>query len=49
VFRAEIAASRGEVAERQRRAREALILWEHADPSYGPTLDRLRALAAPTR
>jgi len=49
VFRAELAASTGEVAERQRRAREALVLWQHADPSFGPTLDRLRALAAPTR
>jgi tRNA A-37 threonylcarbamoyl transferase component Bud32/tetratricopeptide (TPR) repeat protein len=49
VLRAEIAANRGEVAERQRRAREAMTLWEHADPSFSPTLDRLRALAAPTR
>ena len=49
VLRAEIAANRGEVAERQRRAREALTLWQHSDPAFGPTLDRLRALAAPTR
>jgi tetratricopeptide (TPR) repeat protein len=49
VLRAELAAGTGAVAERQRRAREALILWQHADPSFGPTLDRLRALAAPTR
>jgi hypothetical protein len=39
----------GEVAERQQRAREALVLWQHADASFKPTLDRLRALAAPTR
>jgi len=25
------------------------VLWQHADPSFGPTLDRLRALATPTR
>jgi tetratricopeptide (TPR) repeat protein len=49
VLRAELAASMGEVAERQRRAREALVLWQHADASFGPTLDRLRALATPTR
>jgi tetratricopeptide (TPR) repeat protein len=49
VLRAELAASMGEVAIRQRRAREALVLWLHADPSFGPTLDRLRALATPTR
>jgi hypothetical protein len=49
VLRAELAASMGEVAIRQRRAREALVLWQHADPSFGPTLDRLRALATPTR
>jgi hypothetical protein len=49
VFRAELAASMGEVAERQQRAREALVLWQHADASFKPTLDRLRALAAPTR
>jgi len=49
VLRAELAASMGEVAERQRRAREALILWQHADASFRPTLERLRALASPTR
>jgi len=49
VLRAELAASMGEVAERQRRAREALVLWQHADASFKPTLDRLRALATPTR
>jgi len=49
VLRAELAASMGEVAERQHRAKEALVLWQHADASFGPTLDRLRALATPTR
>ena len=49
VLRAELAASMGEVTERQRRAREALVLWQHADASFGPTLDRMRALATPTR
>ena len=49
VLRAELAASMGEIAERQRRAQEALVLWQHADASFKPTLDRLRALATPTR
>jgi tRNA A-37 threonylcarbamoyl transferase component Bud32 len=45
-LRAELAAKTGDVVQRRQRAREALALWQHADPSMGPTLDRLRALAS---
>jgi hypothetical protein len=48
-FRAELARARGDSAEQQLRARQALTLWRHADPWLAPSLERLRSLASPVR
>jgi hypothetical protein len=45
-LRAELAAHTGDVAERQRRAAQALVLLQHSDASLAPQVDRLRALAS---
>ncbi|HXT15268.1 MAG TPA: serine/threonine-protein kinase [Gemmatimonadaceae bacterium] len=45
-FRAELAARRGDPAEARRRAREVLVLWQHADGALAPTLARMRGLAS---
>jgi protein kinase-like protein len=48
-LRSELAAKMGDVVQRRQRARQALALWQHADASMAPTLDRLRALASAAR
>jgi hypothetical protein len=49
MLRAEVAAAQGDVAVRQRRAGEALMLWDHAEPSMNAAIARLRALASAAR
>lgn len=44
-FRAELAAHLGDVGTQQRRAADALVVWQHADAALAPTVARLRALA----
>jgi hypothetical protein len=44
-LRAELAAAAGDSATAARRARQALTLWERADPPLARTLGRLRELA----
>ena len=48
-LRAELARATGDTAEQRLRARQALLVWRHADPSLGPAVDRLRALSIPVR
>ncbi len=49
LLRAELARATGDAAEQQLRARQALIVWRHADASLGPEIERLRVLAAGVR
>ncbi|HVX41287.1 MAG TPA: serine/threonine-protein kinase [Gemmatimonadaceae bacterium] len=46
-LRAELAAGAGDLQTQHRRAREALLVWRHADPALDPMLAHLRALAGP--
>ena len=46
VFRAELAARRGDAGTAALWAGRVLTLWAHADPSLAPTVARMRALAA---
>jgi hypothetical protein len=48
-LRAELAMKSGDIAQSRQRAREALALWQHADASLAPTLDRLRGIASGMR
>lgn len=48
-FRAELAHAAKDTAEQRLRAGQALLVWRHADPSLGPTIERLRGLAASVR
>jgi hypothetical protein len=49
MLRAELADRAHDVAERQRRAAQALVLWQQADPSLAPSIARLRQLASSAR
>jgi hypothetical protein len=49
LFRAELARASRDTAEQQLRARQALMIWRHADASLAPTVERLRSLASPLR
>ena len=49
LLRAELARAVRDTAEQRARARQALAVWRHADPSLAPTVERLRSLAAPIR
>jgi hypothetical protein len=46
-LRAELAAARGETAERQKWARAVVDLWATADAPLQPVVARMRSLAAP--
>jgi hypothetical protein len=49
LLRAELADRARDVAQRRRRATEALTLLQHADASLAPTIERLRLLASASR
>ena len=49
LLRAEFARATGDAAEQQFRARQALVVWQHADASFAPTIERLRVLASGVR
>ena len=49
LFRADLAHASRDTAEQQLRARQALIVWRHADASLAPAIERLRSLAPPVR
>jgi len=49
LFRAELARASHDTAEQQLRARQALIVWRHADASLAPTIERLRSLTSSVR
>ena len=49
LFRADLAHASRDTAEQQLRARQALIVWRHADASLAPTIERLRLLTPPVR
>jgi hypothetical protein len=49
LLRAELARASRDTAEQQLRARQALLVWRHADASLGPTIERLRSLTSPVR
>jgi hypothetical protein len=44
-LRATLAGAVGDSTQRQFWARQALIVWRHADPSLAPAVERLRSLA----
>jgi hypothetical protein len=44
-LRANLAGAIGDSTQRQFWARQALIIWRHADPSLTPAVERLRSLA----
>lgn len=44
-YRAELASHRGDAGTAALWAGRVLTLWAHSDPSLGPTLDRMKALA----
>ena len=46
VFRAELAARRGDAGTAALWASRVLTLWAHSDPSLAPTMARMKALAA---
>jgi hypothetical protein len=46
-LRAELAAARGQTAQRQKWARAVVDLWATADPPLQPVVTRMRLLAAP--
>ena len=47
LLRAELARATGHGAEQQLRARQALVVWRHADASFAPTIERLRVARLP--
>jgi len=49
LLRAELARGVGDAAQQQLWARQALLVWRHADPSLAPAIERLRSLASPVR
>jgi hypothetical protein len=49
LLRAELARATGDAAEQQFRARQAMLVWQHADASFAPTIERLRSLASSVR
>jgi tetratricopeptide (TPR) repeat protein len=49
LLRAELARATHDTAEQRLRARQALIVWRHADASLAPIVERLRSLASPLR
>jgi hypothetical protein len=49
LLRSELARASRDTAEQQLRARQALLVWRHADASLLPTIERLRSLTSPVR
>ncbi|MEP6732893.1 MAG: hypothetical protein ABJE10_19780 [bacterium] len=46
VYRADLAAARGDVVTAALWASRVITLWAHSDPSLAPTIQRMKALAA---